>query len=67
MDNKLNYNNLLKKYIEPPITSEEKDKSKTIRNYLKNNKFDELYEIIPKDIAKLINSKYRVFEPILKA
>lgn len=56
------YKKELNKFLEPPITKEEMKQSKIIREYLKNNKFDELYNIIPNEIAKLINSKYRVLE-----
>ena len=60
MQQSTDYQDKLKTFLEPPITNDEKDKSKIIRRMLKNKEFDELYKVVPEDIAKLINSKYRV-------
>ena len=52
----------LPEFLEKPITEEEKKHSKRIRECLKNKQFDELYEFLPKEIAKKINEKYRIIE-----
>ena len=51
-----------KDFIEKPITEEEMKYSKRIRECLKNKQFDELYKFVPKEVAKVINSKYRIIE-----
>lgn len=51
-----------KDFIEKPITEEEMKYSKRIRECLKNKQFDELYKFLPKEVAKVINSKYRIIE-----
>lgn len=47
---------------ETDITKEEATLAPIIRQILTNKDFDKLYDICPKPIAKLINSKYRVVE-----
>lgn len=47
---------------EKDITKEEATLAPIIRQMLANKDFDKLYNICPKHIAKLINSKYRVVE-----
>lgn len=47
---------------EKDITKEEATLAPIIRQMLVNKDFDKLYNICPKHIAKLINSKYRVVE-----
>ena len=49
---------------ETPITDQEMEYSKKIRECLKNKEFDELYKFLPKEIATIINSKYRVVNVI---
>ena len=48
--------------LEPKITKEEYSKSKEIRKLLKEHKFNDLYKILPKEIAIMINRKYRVVD-----
>ena len=48
--------------LEPKITKEESEKSKEIRKLLREHKFNDLYKILPKPIALIINQKYRVVE-----
>lgn len=45
---------------EKPITDQEMEYSKKIRECLKNKDFDELYKFLPKEVARIINSKYRI-------
>lgn len=59
---KSSYQQLLNRYLEAPITQNEKNKSKIIRELLRNKEFDKLYEILPNEIARIINSKYRIIE-----
>lgn len=47
---------------EKPITEQEMEFSKKIRECLKNKQFDELYKFLPKEVARIINSKYRIVE-----
>ena len=58
----LNYQKQLKEFIEPPISKDERSNSKLIREMLKNKEFDKLYTILPKDIAIIINNKYRTID-----
>ena len=58
---------LIMKYKEKPISESESKYSKRIRECLINRNFDELYSFLPKEIAMIINQKYRVLEPIVKS
>lgn len=48
--------------FEPPITPEEKAKSMQIRLYLADGRFNDIYKLCPKEIARKINEKYRVIK-----